>query len=194
MSLPSEYSKLSYIQSSGAQYIDTEFYPTNLTRVVIDAQNNTYSNTVCAFFGTRRENSPSADDSFLIYQTGENTLRSDYYGDSKTLTLGTTTSSRLTIDKNQNITIVDSINATNTAKVQKTSYYPLFLFACNTAGSATQRSVMKLYSCKIYDDGKLVRDFIPCSNTSGMIGLWDDVNSAFYTNAGSGSFTGLAWG
>ena len=47
----------------------------------------------------------------------------------------------------------------------------------------------KLRSCKIYDNGTLVRDFIPCKNASGVIGLWDDVNSAFYQNAGSGTFT-----
>ena len=47
----------------------------------------------------------------------------------------------------------------------------------------------KLRSCKIYDNGTLVRDFIPCKNASGVVGLWDDVNSAFYQNAGSGTFT-----
>lgn len=194
MSLPSGYSQLTYIQSSGTQYIDTGFCPTNSTRIVIDAQINTYSNTVCAFFGTRRANSQSADDSFLVYQTGANTLRSDYYGSNQTLTLGTTTNSRLTIDKNQNVTTVGSVSVTNTMVTQKTSYYPLFLFACNTTGSATQKSTMKLYSCKIYDNDTLVRDFIPCSNATETVGLWDDVNSTFYSNVGDGSFTGLAEG
>ena len=48
---------------------------------------------------------------------------------------------------------------------------------------------MKLYSCKIYNNGTLVRDFVPVKNSSGTIGLYDLVNSAFYTNAGSGTFT-----
>ena len=48
---------------------------------------------------------------------------------------------------------------------------------------------MKLYSCKIYNNGTLVRDFVPAKNSSGTIGLYDTVNGACYTNAGSGTFT-----
>ena len=40
----------------------------------------------------------------------------------------------------------------------------------------------------MYDNGTLIRDFIPCKNASGVIGLWDDVNGVFYQNAGSGTF------
>ena len=50
-------------------------------------------------------------------------------------------------------------------------------------------SQIKIYSAKIYQNGSLVRDFIPCKNAAGIIGLWDDVNSVFYQNAGSGVFT-----
>ena len=45
-----------------------------------------------------------------------------------------------------------------------------------------------MYSFRIYDGATLVRDFIPCKNTGGIIGLWDNVNSQFYTNAGTGAF------
>lgn len=48
---------------------------------------------------------------------------------------------------------------------------------------------MQLYRAKVYDNGALVRDFIPAKNASGVIGLWDDVGSAFYENAGTGVFT-----
>lgn len=48
----------------------------------------------------------------------------------------------------------------------------------------------KLYACEIYGDGTLVRDFIPCKNANNVVGLYDLVNKEFYTNAGSGSFTG----
>ena len=66
----------------------------------------------------------------------------------------------------------------------------LLLFATNTAGSAdSQRGTMKLYSCQIYDNDTLVRDYVPCQKPDGTIGLWDDVNSVFYGNAGTGTFT-----
>lgn len=52
---------------------------------------------------------------------------------------------------------------------------------------------MRLYSCKIwktvaFEGVPLIRDFIPCKNASGEVGLWDDVNSVFYGNAGTGTF------
>lgn len=41
----------------------------------------------------------------------------------------------------------------------------------------------------MHDNGTIVRDYIPCQTTAGEIGLWDDVNSVFYGNAGTGTFT-----
>ena len=48
---------------------------------------------------------------------------------------------------------------------------------------------IKLYSCEIYDGSTLVRDFIPCKNPSGAVGLYDTVNGTFYGNSGTGAFT-----
>ena len=47
----------------------------------------------------------------------------------------------------------------------------------------------KLYYCQIYENGTLLRDFIPAKNSAGTIGLYDLANGVFYTNAGSGAFT-----
>ena len=47
---------------------------------------------------------------------------------------------------------------------------------------------MKLYSCQIYDNGTLVRDFIAAKLSDGTVGLYDTVNSQFYSNAGTGTF------
>lgn len=47
---------------------------------------------------------------------------------------------------------------------------------------------MKLYACQIYDNGTLVRDFYPCTNESGAVGLYDLVGKQFYSNAGTGAF------
>ena len=65
----------------------------------------------------------------------------------------------------------------------------IFLFANNINGTAKQLVSARFYLLKIYDNDTLVRDFIPCQTTAGEIGLWDDVNSVFYGNAGTGTFT-----
>lgn len=46
----------------------------------------------------------------------------------------------------------------------------------------------KLYSCQFYDNGTLVRDYVPCVTSDGEIGLWDMVEDKFYGNAGTGTF------
>lgn len=46
-----------------------------------------------------------------------------------------------------------------------------------------------MYSCKIYDNETLVRDFVPCKNATGAVGLYDTVEGQFYANAGTGTFT-----
>ena len=46
---------------------------------------------------------------------------------------------------------------------------------------------MKLYGCKIYLSGTLIRDFVPCEY-EGAIGLWDKVTNQFFANNGTGEF------
>ena len=49
---------------------------------------------------------------------------------------------------------------------------------------------MRLYYLKMYSDGDLVRDYVPCYRKSdSVIGLYDLVSKTFYTNQGSGTFT-----
>lgn len=48
---------------------------------------------------------------------------------------------------------------------------------------------IRIYYAKIWDDGILVRNFIPAvRNDDGVIGMYDQVNDVFYTNDGTGSF------
>ena len=66
----------------------------------------------------------------------------------------------------------------------------MFLLALNDVGTAGYFLSAKLYSCQIYDGDTLVRDFIPIKTTTNIYGLWDKVNRIFYSNAGTGTFTG----
>ena len=68
--------------------------------------------------------------------------------------------------------------------------YNLVLFANNRAGGIQEKTTMALYYCRIFDGDTLLRDFIPCINASGSVGLYDFVGRQFYGNAGTGAFTG----
>lgn len=40
----------------------------------------------------------------------------------------------------------------------------------------------EIHSCQMYDNGVLVRDFVPAKDTDGNIGLYDRVNNVLHTN------------
>ncbi len=182
MALPSGYTKLDYIESSGAQYINTGFKPNQNTRCVIDIEN--LSSAQAAFFGARVSQTAA---SFTYFSLTATTGRSDY-GSSKQSMSFTNTVGRYTVDQNKNVCTANGVTATGTANTFQLTNN-LYLMAVNQADAAIQNAKMKLYSAKIYDNGTLVRDFIPCKNAGGTLGLWDNVNSVFYANAGTGTFS-----
>lgn len=181
MSLPSGYTELEYIQSSGQQYINTGFTPNQDTRLVIDFEPISVAST--HIFGSRTASSGS--DAFVTLVTG-GVYRDDYYNDKVSTSVAP--SGRITIDKNKNVTTVGSASVTHTYTTFSGTY-PIALFASNTGGTVSYHSSYKLYSCKIYNNGTLVRNFCPCQNSSGTVGLWDSVNSKFYSDATGAGFT-----
>ena len=191
MSLPSGFKKLEYIQSSGTQYIDTGFKPNQDTRVVCEVGGYSIAdNSVTNLFGART--STSSSDQFSFNIAGSTNYRSDYYNSRVGYSTELSFSGKIHIDKNKNVCSIESDGTTYTVtNTQGTFQTPfnLFIFGENRNGSVHSIPNVKLYYFKLYDNGVLIRDFIPCKNASGVAGLWDDVNSVFYQNAGSGTFT-----
>ena len=69
--------------------------------------------------------------------------------------------------------------------------YNAYVFAVNNNNTAENHAPMKLYSLKIWDDGTLVRHFVPCVRRDGVAGLYDITPGAvkkFYANDGTGTF------
>ena len=185
--LPRGYKRLQYIQSSGAEYIDTRFKPKSTTRVVADIEVTAGASS--ALFGARANSSANATSySFSMFQIGGTSLRSDFGSVESTVSLAPL--QRLRIDKDGNKTTVNGTTVTATAQTFA-SGYDLTLFTVNTAGAINAtKTAARLYSCQIYDNGVPVRCFVPCINPSGEVGLYDAIFHKFYGNAGAGSFTG----
>ena len=60
----------------------------------------------------------------------------------------------------------------------------LYLFARNNNGAPDSYSASRLYYLKIWQDGKLVRDFRPCLE-NGVAGLYDDVSKRIFYSLGT---------
>ena len=189
--LPSEYTALEYIESTGTQYINTNFKPKTTSRIQMRALPTKTISSYTAFFGCRTDSSPTANDSFSFAATTATTIRSDYFGTNQSATVSTILSDTI-IDKKQNILTAYGQTINNKAKTsEQNSTNNLTIFALNTASKneISYYISMKLYYCKIWDNGSLVRNLIPAKNSSGTLGLYDAVNNVFYTNAGTGIFT-----
>lgn len=75
---------------------------------------------------------------------------------------------------------------TYTQSLNKT--YSIAIFGNNISNKISQLTSMRLYSFELYDNGQIKRNFIPCKNSSGTIGLYDTINNKFFTNKGTGTF------
>lgn len=184
--LPEGYTRLQYIESSGTQWIDTGFKPNQLSRVVMDVNILAQSGWPRAVFGGRN-GTTTAVDSFVFWAFAEDYFRSDL--DTDLLEIDIPPAGRHHIDKDRNTTTVDNFSQTQTNHTFQ-SNYNLALFSQNDADGIDARMVaMQLYGCQVYDDGVLVRDFLPCESPDGAVGLYDAANGMFYGNAGTGAFT-----
>ena len=64
----------------------------------------------------------------------------------------------------------------------------LYLFAQSEGTGALHYSSGRIFSCQITTADGLVRNFVPCKNPDGVIGMYDVVNDKFYQNSGSDTF------
>lgn len=184
--LPEGFTRLQYIQSSGTQYVDTGFTPDSNTKVVMDAQSvgiNT-ADTVQAFFGAR------SGSSFRFYAGWHRTSNLYYifYNNTSATAASTQLTDRLVVQMDKNVLTVGPTINVSVAYANFACSNNMYLFAMNMDGAVDLFSVIRVYACKIYDNGTLVRDYVPCLDASGVAGLYDFVNGVFYADAAGGAF------
>ena len=178
--LPSGFTELVCIKSSGTQYINAGFKPNQKTRVLMKMKSSQSTGDNVWLFGCQK--SWSTNGYAVSTYTAE-------FGNNSTTTAFTIYDGIVhEIDFNKGTLKIDGSTVWSASGVFQTELY-LYLAAINTNGTASGFDGY-IYSCQIYDNGTLVRDFIPCINASGEVGLYDLVGKQFYGNAGTGTFTG----
>ena len=177
------YTELSYIQSSGTQSIDTGFKPNNNTRVVMDAELASGTGNIGLFGARVNANSNNYTLAWIgsYFRSDYNTVYTQKWEVSQT--------TRRIYDKNKETSTIEGVSQSYT---NETFQVPvnLALLANNQNGGITWFASAKLYSCQIYDNGTLVRNYVPCIKDDGEVGLYDLVGKQFYGNAGTGVFIG----
>lgn len=181
--LPGEYQEVEYIESTGEQYISINMYGTEKTRIVIDAT-ITKTSVVTQLCGNLVDTSKAI--SFNLIETSTAITR---FGNKSTSGLAynyVTSDIRTLFDLSNDGYYIDGINRWTPNSSDFTTGGHLRIFA---ASNSSNKAIGKLYSAKIYENGVLVRDMIPCYRKSdNVVGMYDIVNDVFYTNAGTGTF------
>lgn len=192
MALPNAYTQLKYIQATGTQYINTGVTATANTtakyKYSID-QILTYGPHVLSgaswYFPMVRGNTSAGT---FVVNRGGNEVGSSAIAPKTGVIYEVDASfinNKVTVNGVEYGTYAMGNVSVDTAALHLMTYG-------GSPGDSQFTMNGKLYYCQIYESGTLIRDFIPAMRTSdSAVGLYDQANGVFYTNAGSGSFTGF---
>ena len=175
MALPSGYTKLEYIESTGTQYISTGITPTGNTKVVIEFNSSNSSGVV---FG---QDSGYKVNAFMFAMTV-------VVFDSTKKDISISANAKHTVQVAPKAFKVDNGSSQYIYANKVNAAYPMFLFGNNRNGKFSEGVAMKLYSFKVYENDVLIADYIPCKQ-GNAVGLYDDVAGAMDLPLGTGDFT-----
>lgn len=187
--LPEEYKQVEYIESTGRQYIDTGYIPNSNTSIEIKASSSSTSNATLYCARTAITNK-----TYTAFLIGGDKLRVDYNSNNTSyqnlITANRDTPYIYKQDKNKVY-----VNGELLKSMEEDAFsaeYSMYLLASHSAGTGINNvGKIKLYYCRIWDNGKIVRDFVPCyKNENGVdiAGLYDTVEGVFYRSIGSADF------
>lgn len=162
--------KSAVVVSNG--YIDTGFKPNQDTRVVMHILEST---RYAYWFGCW--NWGFNDGAFAMGNDGRD-IYNGYDGQGGgALNI---ISGEHTVEMDKNIVKIDDEIVRTFTYEHFNVDYNLYLFAQNRSGSAYwPEQTITMSSCQIYDNGTLIRDYIPYSDC-GIVGLYDKVHQQFY--------------
>ena len=192
--VPSSYTQLQYIASTGAQYIDTGVTLTS-DNVVYEweGRDDRTSGSATLFGG---ETSSGNKYTGLLF--GNVASRKAYIGST-----GGINTMNYVSSAGEFYTWVFSINSDHTASLSKdgntvanvswsgslNKTQTIALFANHNGSNYAEKNPAAFKYFKIYDNNNLVFDGIPARrNSDDELGLYDTVTGEFFTNAGTGTF------
>ena len=199
--LPDGYKAVEYAHSSGEQFVDTGFSPNEKTRADIRFlmhSSGDYSSPFGARNGNENQFFVSGNHAAGYYFSRHGTGATDLAGKDGYAGPGALVNKPAVIgyhkfSLNRNVFSLDQYSYSFSTSATFSCPYSAYAFACHGAADEVQHpAAMELYSLKIWDDGVLVRDFVPCVKIEGnvrKVGLYDlssNASKRFYENGGTG--------
>jgi len=187
--LPSEYQEVEYIENTGTtqvQYIDTWVTATaNISMELVMTPNTSYTNWEYAIMGTDW----TSQWIFLMFYN--NVWRYHQWG--SYWDISWISDAKTTVAMSSTWFSVNWTSTSFSVWSDYTRWGTILLFTTRSVSTNPSRykvSKFKTYELKIWDSWTLVRDLVPCYRKSdSVIWMYDIVNSVFYTNQWTGTFT-----
>lgn len=187
--LPTNYTRLDFLQAVGAQYINTLVIPDS-------------PNTMVEIKFQYLDDTGDVGDAVMGCRSGD--LATRFYPSSRPtdmtndrMVLGNTVLNFPLDNKVHTLTFNDGYHNCyldgevygNIGSNFTPGTQPIYLFGLNLDGNIGDMSSSRIWYCKIWKEGTLLRNFVPCLNNNNEPGFYDDVSKTFFKNLGTGSFT-----
>lgn len=180
--------ELSYIESSGSQWINTQIYPTDSS--IKSEVKIAYSSTAtgqlmgAGHAGSERFNFGIESGRFRFGFGG------GWFDANSEVVTADTEPHVWVLDASTKSGSIDGIEQkTSNVYSPRGSYvYALFARGMANAAESSNRTKGKLYYAKLWNVGELVRDFIPVLDLNNVPCLYDKVSGQLFYNNGTGEF------
>lgn len=181
-----EYTQLEYIESTGTQYIDTNYTPQQYDEIEIkNLTCNTTSNFQTILGAGNETNALILTIARSVDQPTQSYYKYFATGSATQISTILSSNTNLKINSNGQLLFNDTVVGSST---YNGSIGNLYIFKGFSSTKPYYASA-KFSEFKITNNGNIIRDFIPViKNTTGEAGLLDKVNGVFYGNSGTGKF------
>lgn len=189
--LPEGYTEVEYVQTNGNIIINTNLKPAAKMSMVMDVeQTESTPNSAYLFYALSYTTSSGTKTYRALRLSLGGTRVSGYMG-------SYTTGTDYTISNDNSLRRMNASFDYNTGRIAVDNDYHQFgipsFFPNNyiflLGDSTTSKTKAKLYSCKFKTGENLIRDFVPCINPSGVVGLYDLINGGFIKSASTTPLT-----
>ena len=197
--MPSWYTELAYIQSTGTQYIDTWIiwenkYIINTKFMFSDLWWTSEDLAVIASTWTSRPSYVSyIKKRWASWHYWSQMVWSDYSTatwSSPSIATNTEYTVEAKLSTSWNYLTVNWTKNTWSYSSDYNTWYSMYMFASNNGGTVWNQMKWKIFYLKIYDlSNNLIRDYVPCVRDSdGVIWMYDLVTKQFFANAWTWNF------
>ena len=189
MALPLGYTELEYIESTGTQYVDTEFNINSQNfqnlRIVADVLLTNVS-------GSSYWSVSGISGGGITCYLGSSNSGAMYYGNgTQDVALGVTyQAQRMSLElniKHKSIMVGNIYTGTNITFNTPSASANFYISAYNKSNGQDCHPE-RIWNYKFYESDKLIKNFVPAKNIDGNIGLFETVAAEFFANKGTGTF------